>query len=216
MTDIKNTLLIIGGSVVLVIAAIFGLTKMSSNTASATTVDQNVLLEGARFVRENPSTDSGQVKVTVVSFSDIQCPSCKVAKEALKDLETMIGVKTVMRHFPLPANVHKYALISAKAVEAGRVLGKGWEMMNIMFEKQDVWSESKNPELLFVEYAKSIGLDGAKFEVTMKSKEVADFVQSDASLAANLQLSGTPTIFVNGEQVGAPFVLDKVKELLKK
>jgi len=216
MTDIKNTLLIIGGSVVLVIAAIFGLTKMSSNTASATTVDQNVLLEGARFVRENPSTGSGQIKVTVVSFSDIQCPSCKVAKDALKDLDTMSGVKTVMRHFPLPANVHKYALISAKAVEAGRVLGKGWEMMNIMFEKQDVWSESKNPELLFVEYAKSIGLDGTKFEESMKSKEVADFVQTDASLAANLQLSGTPTIFVNGEQVGAPFVLDKVKELLKK
>ncbi len=211
MTDIKNTLLIIGGSVVLVIAAIFGLTKMSSNTTSATTVDQNVLLEGARFVREN-----GETKVTVVSFSDIQCPSCKVAKVALKDLDTMSGVKTVMRHFPLPANVHKYSVISAKAVEAGRVLGKGWEMMEVMFEKQDVWSESKNPELLFVEYAKSIGLDGTKFEATMKSKEVADFVQADANLAANLQLSGTPTIFINGEQVGVPFVLDKVKELLKK
>ena len=50
----------------------------------------------------------------------------------------------------------------------------------------------------------------------MKSKEVADFVQADANLAANLQLSGTPTIFINGEQVGVPFVLDKVKELLKK
>ncbi|EKD99882.1 MAG: DsbA oxidoreductase [uncultured bacterium] len=211
MTDIKNTLLIIGGSVVVVIAVIFGLTRMSSSTTSATTVDPQVLLEGARFVKEN-----GETKVTVVAFSDIQCPACKYAKETLKELETMVGVKNVFRQFPLPPNVHKYALISAKAVEAGRVMGKGWEMMDIMFKNQEEWSDIKNPEKKFAEYAKSLGLDEKKFEETMNSKEVAELVQVDASLAARLQLSGTPTIFVNGEQVGVPFVIDKVKELLKK
>ncbi len=196
---------------VVVLAAIFGLTKMSSGTTTATSVDMQQLLEGARFVREN-----GDTKVTVVSFSDIQCPSCKAAKEALKDLETMPGVRTVMRQFPLPPNVHKYALISAKAVEAGRVMGKGWEMMDLMFDKQSEWSDIKNPEKKFVEYAKSLGLEEKKFEETMNSKEVAEMVQIDASLAARLQLSGTPTIFVNGEQVGVPFVMDKVKEILNK
>lgn len=196
---------------VVVLAAIFGLTKMSSGTTTATSVDMQQLLEGARFVREN-----GDTKVTVVSFSDIQCPSCKAAKTALKDLETMPGVKTVMRQFPLPPNVHKYALISAKAVEAGRVMGKGWEMMDLMFDKQGEWSDIKNPEKKFVEYAKSLGLEEKKFEETMNSKEVAEMVQIDASLAARLQLSGTPTIFVNGEQVGVPFVMDKVKEILNK
>ncbi len=196
---------------VVVLAAIFGLTKMSSGTTTATSVDMQQLLEGARFVREN-----GDTKVTVVSFSDIQCPSCKAAKEALKDLETMPGVRTVMRQFPLPPNVHKYALISAKAVEAGRVMGKGWEMMDLMFDKQSEWSDIKNPEKKFVEYAKSLGLEEKKFEETMNSKEVAEMVQIDASLAARLQLSGTPTVFVNGEQVGVPFVMDKVKEILNK
>jgi protein-disulfide isomerase len=210
MTDIKNTLLIIGGSVVVVLAAIFGLTKMSSGTTTATSVDMQQLLEGARFVREN-----GDTKVTVVSFSDIQCPSCKAAKTALKDLEAMPGVRTVMRQFPLPPNVHKYALISAKAVEAGRVMGKGWEMMDLMFDKQSEWSDIKNPEKKFVEYARAWVLK-KKFEETMNSKEVAEMVQIDASLAARLQLSGTPTIFVNGEQVGVPFVMDKVKEILNK
>ncbi len=196
---------------VVVIAVIFGLTRMSSSTTSATTVDPQVLLEGARFVKEN-----GETKVTVVAFSDIQCPACKYAKETLKELETMVGVKNVFRQFPLPPNVHKYALISAKAVEAGRVMGKGWEMMDIMFKNQEEWSDIKNPEKKFAEYAKSLGLDEKKFEETMNSKEVAELVQVDASLAARLQLSGTPTIFVNGEQVGVPFVIDKVKELLKK
>ena len=193
------------------LANIFCLTKMSYGTTTTTNVDMQQLLEGARFVREN-----GDTKVTVVSFSDIQCPSCKAAKEALKDLETMPGVRTVMRQFPLTPNVHKYALISAKAVEAGRVMGKGWEMMDLMFDKQSEWSDIKNPEKKFVEYAKSLGLEEKKFEETMNSKEVAEMVQIDASLAARLQLSGTPTIFVNGEQVGVPFVMDKVKEILNK
>ena len=48
----------------------------------------------------------------------------------------------------------------------------------------------------------------------MNSKEVAELVQTDASLASRLQLSGTPTIYVNGEQVGVDFVVSKVKDLL--
>ncbi|OGD84090.1 hypothetical protein A2572_03100 [Candidatus Collierbacteria bacterium RIFOXYD1_FULL_40_9] len=212
MTDLKNTLLIIGGSIVVVLAVIFGLTRMSgTSTTSITSVDQQQLVDGARFVRDN-----GETKVSVVTFADIQCPSCKAAKESLKELETMPGVKYVVRHFPLPPNIHKHSLISAKAVEAGRVMGKGWEMMNLMFDKQTEWSGINKPERQFVEYAKSLGLDELKFEEAMNSNEVAVLVQTDASLANRLQLSGTPTIFVNGELVGAPFVMEKVKGILAK
>ena len=212
MNDIKNTLLIIAGSVVVVLGVIFGLSKMSgTDTGSVTTVDQQKLIDGARFIKEN-----GETKVTVVTFADIQCPSCKVAKLSLKELETTPGVKYVVRHFPLPPNIPKYALISAKAVEAGREMGKGWEMMDLMFEKQAEWSDSSKPEKLFVEYAKSLGLDEKQFEDKMNSSEVATLVATDSMLADNLRLSGTPTIFVNGEQVGSPFVIGKVKELLAK
>lgn len=215
MNDIKNTLLIIGGSVVVVFAVIFGLTRMSGTTSTPVTmVDQQQLVEGARFIKENPLASSTSAMVTVVSFSDIQCPSCKSAKQSLKELETMPGVRYVVRHFPLPPNIHKYALISAKAVEAGRVMGKGWEMMELMFEKQSDWSSTSKPEKMFIEYAKSLGLDEKKFEEAMNSSDVAVMVQTDASLADKLKLSGTPTIFVNGEQVGVPFVKEKVKGLL--
>ncbi len=215
MNDIKNTLLIIGGSIVVVFAVIFGLTRMSGTTSTpVTTVDQQQLVDGARFIKENPLASPASAMVTVVSFSDIQCPACKAAKQSLKELETTPGVRYVVRHFPLPPNIHKYALISAKAVEAGRVMGKGWEMMELMFDKQSEWSGASKPEKMFVEYAKSLGLDEKKFEEAMNSNEVAVMVQTDASLADRLQLSGTPTIFVNGELVGAPFVIEKVKGLL--
>lgn len=216
MNDTKNTLLIIAGVVAVFLGVIYGLSKMSTGETTTVKVDNSKLVEGARFVKENSSTDSGQIKATVVVFADIQCPSCKAAEQQLKPLQSMIGVKYVMRQFPLPANIHKYALISAKAVEAARVMGKGWEMMELMFEKQSDWSNVSKPEKLFAEYAKGLGLDEKKFLETMNSGEVAQFVATDSILADSLKLSGTPTIFVNGEQVGVPFVMDKVKEILAK
>lgn len=211
MSDTKNTILIIAAIVAIFLGVIFGLSKMSSSQLPATSVDVQTLVEGARFVQ-----NTGEVKATVVVFADIQCPSCKAAESSLSSLRAMDGVSYVVRHFPLPPNIHKYALISAKAVEAGRVLGKGWEMMEVMFDKQSEWSESNDPEKLFVEYATSLGISAAEFEEKMNSSEVADLVQQDVNLANSLKLSGTPTIFVNGEQIGAPFVLDKVKEILSK
>ena len=208
MNDWKLILKVVIGSALLLFVVIFGLSKMAGPEGGLK-VDEQVLLEGARFVKEN-----GETKVTVVKFSDIQCPACKTAEGQTKELFDKPGVKVVMRHFPLPANVHRYSLISAKAVEAGRVLGKGWEMMDLMFDKQAEWSESSKPEELFVEYAKSLGLDDDLFKKKMESDEVRDMVQTDENLANSLQLSGTPTFFVNGEQIASPFVVDKVKELL--
>lgn len=206
--DWKLILKVVLGSALLMFAVIWGLTKVGGQT-SGLKVDEAVLLSGARWIKEN-----GDPKVTVVKFSDIQCPVCKVAEAETKEINEMQGVRVVVRHYPLPASLHKYALISAKAAEAGRVLGKGWEMMALLFEKQEEWSVSNKPEELFAQYAKSLGLDEKQFTETMNSSEVANFVQTDADVAASLRLTGTPTIFVNGEQVGSPFVVDKVKQLL--
>lgn len=196
------------GCTLLIFVVIFGLTKMASPD-STLKVDEKVLLEGARFVKEN-----GETKVTVVNFSDMQCPSCKLADLQTRELFDKPGVRVVTRLFPLPANLHPYALISAKAVESARIMGKGWEMMTVLYDKQEEWSAVDKPENSFAEYIKSLGLDEKIFLEKLNSKEVADNVQTDANLAASLQLSGTPTFFINGEQVGAPFVVDKVKELL--
>lgn len=208
MNDWKLILKVVGGSIILVVIMIFGLSKMSG-TSNALKVDMQILLGGARFIKEN-----GGAKVVVVNFSDMQCPSCKVAHEQTAELFNMSGVKNVLRLFPLPASLHKYALISAKAVETARIMGKGWEMVNLMFDKQDEWSLVTNPEDTFTGYAKSLGIDEKMFKEKLNSEEVSKNVQTDANLAASLQLPGTPTIFVNGEQVGAPFVVDKVKQLL--
>ena len=188
---------------------IWGLSKMADPN-STLKIDENTLINGARFIKEN-----GDTKVTVVVFSDMQCPACKVADTQMRELYDMSGVRVVMRLFPLPPSLHKNALISAKAAETARIMGKGWEMIKMLYDKQEEWSELGKPEDKFAEYAKNIGLEDKTFKEKLNSEEVAKNVQTDANLATSLRLSGTPTIFVNGEQTGTPFVTDKVKQLLQ-
>ena len=208
MNDWKLILKVTIGCAALLLVAIWGLSKMAGSE-SALKVEESVLLVGARFVKEN-----GETRVTVVNFSDMQCPSCKAADIQTKELFNMPGVKVVTRLFPLPASLHRYALISAKAAEAARIMGKGFEMVAVLYDKQEEWSAVNKPEDSFADYARSLGLDEKIFREKLASNEAAQNVQVDADLAASLQLSGTQTFFVNGEQVGAPFVVDKVKQLL--
>ena len=207
MDDWKLILKVIIGSVLLMLVVIYGLSKMA-NTNTTLTTDQNILTDGAKLVKEN-----GETKVTVVNFSDMECPACKLAHELTAGLASIPEVKVVFRHYPLAG--HKNSFIAAVAVEAARVMGKGWEMIDILYANQEEWSGENNMENKLIEYAKEIGLDGEVFKTKLDDGELAAVVQQDVSLGNSLRLSGTPTIYVNGEQVAANFVEAKVKELLK-
>lgn len=204
--DWKLVFKVILGSIVLVMIVIYGLSKMTGS-GNSLVVDENILINGAQLIKEN-----GNTKVTVVNFSDMECPACKRAHELITSLGNASGVKMVFRHFPL--SIHKYAPITARAVEIARMMGKGWEMIDLLFAKQEEWSGVLKIEDKLVEYAKSLGLDEKIFLEKLNSTEVATNVQQDVNLGDSLKLSGTPTIFVNGEQVAADFVVAKVNGLL--
>lgn len=205
--DWKLILNVILGSVILVMVIIFGLSKMGS-TSTALSVDQNLVLDGAKLIKEN-----GETKVTVVTFSDMECPACKRADELMNGLDSINGVKYVFRHYPL--NIHKHAPITARAVESAREMGKGFEMIDLLFSKQEEWSVAPKIENKLIEYVKSLGLDEKIFMEKLNSTEVTNMVQQDITLGDSLKLSGTPTVYVNGEQVAPDFVVAKVTELLK-
>lgn len=207
-SDWKLILKVVLGSALLILVVIYGLSKMAGS-GNVLTVDQNKLVEGASLVKDN-----GEVKVTVVNFSDMECPACKRAHEMLSSLSSTPGVRLVFRHFPL--SIHQYASIAASAVEAARLQGKGWEMIDLLYSKQDEWAVNSDIENTLVSYAKSLGLDENTFKSDLNSAEVAATVKNDIDLGDSLQLSGTPTIYVNGEQIGADFVVAKVNELLAK
>ncbi|MCR4368989.1 MAG: DsbA family protein, partial [archaeon] len=134
--------------------------------------------------------------VTIVEFSDFQCPACGSAYEAFKPVwpEYESRVKFVYRHFPL-SSIHPYAFKAAEASECAAEQGKFWEMHDTLFENQQ---NLKTEDLK--SYAGKIGLEAGSFNSCLDSGKYTSKVAGDYSYATSIGLRGTPTFFVNGQQ----------------
>lgn len=158
----------------------------------------------------------GEGAVTIVEFSDFQCPACLSVQVPLKQiLKKFEGkVSFVYRHFPL-SSIHKNAQLAAQAAEAAGLQGKFFEMHDLLFAKQIEWSGLPTPTEKFVSYASEIGLDKDKFGKDLESSAVKELVSADSLSAARYRLTGTPSFFVNGMKVEFPQLEIKLVELTK-
>ncbi|NNL67766.1 MAG: DsbA family protein [Myxococcales bacterium] len=145
-------------------------------------------------IGNSPALGPADAKVTIVEFSDFQCPYCGRVGPTMKRLleEYPDDVRIVYKHLPL--SFHKQALPAAKASVAAGRQGKFWEFHDLLFQNQRELTDEK-----FVELAKGLGLDVAKFEADYESSEVAREVAQDLSEARRLGVTGTPGFFVNGK-----------------
>ena len=144
---------------------------------------------------DQPTKGKADAAVTVVEFTDYQCPSCAAAQPVLEKLITEYGdrVRFVVRDFPL--NMHADARKAAEAAEAAREQGKYWDFTAILFRNQ---SALKAEQLK--QYAQVIGLDRAKFDAALEDGRFADKVERDLIDGQKFGVSGTPTFFVNGRR----------------
>jgi len=144
-------------------------------------------------VSQAPVRGAPMAKVSIVEFSDFECPHCGAAHPALaRVLEEFPGkVNLVFKHFPLDS--HKNAAPAARAAVAAQSQGKFWELADAMFEHQRELSADKVRSL-----AKEVGLDVAKFEADVASPAVQQRVEQDKKDGTALGIQGTPTLFVNG------------------
>jgi hypothetical protein len=142
---------------------------------------------------------SPMAPVTIVEFSDFQCPFCAAAYPELERLvrENQGTVKLVFKHFPLSG--HSRALPAARAAEAAALQGKFWEMHDLLFAQQ---KQLEDADLR--RYAQQIGLDVERFERDFASPEVAAAVEADRAEGHKLGLEGTPTVYVNGRKLHEP------------
>ncbi|MCA1621657.1 MAG: DsbA family protein, partial [Acidobacteria bacterium] len=147
------------------------------------------------------STDDQPVKgnpgaaVTIVEFTDYQCPTCAAAQPVLDRLMTEYGdrVRLVVRDFPL--QMHPEARKAAEAAEAAREQGKYWDFAAILFRNQS----ALKPEQL-KQYAQVIGLDRAKFDAALDTGKFSDKVERDLLDGQRFGITGTPAFFVNGRR----------------
>jgi protein-disulfide isomerase len=146
-------------------------------------------------VDDQPTKGNQNASVTVVEFTDYQCPSCAATHPVLERLMTEYGdrVRLVVRDFPLQQ--HADARKAAEAAEAAREQGKYWDFVAILFRNQS----ALKPEML-KQYAQVLGLDRAKFDAALESGKFADKVERDILDGQKLGVNGTPTLFINGRR----------------
>ena len=163
------------------------------------------------------STDA---KVTVIEFSDFQCPFCKQHVEETqpaldKEFVDSGKVMWVFKHFPL--SIHPQAPAGGAAAECAADQGKFWEMHEALFKNQDKWTVS-DPNAALADVAKEIGLDVDKFTACLEEGKVEERVKSDASDGAPF-VQGTPTFIVlyngEGQIIPGALPLDTFKQVLQ-
>lgn len=132
--------------------------------------------------------------ITIVEFSDFQCPFCVRVDPTIKQLQDVYkdNLQIVWKHYPL-TSIHKNAMEAAVAAEAAHSQGKFWQFHDKLFASQSKLSPDQMRE-----YAKELGLDTAKFEADLTSPEIRKHVTDDMSEAHRLGVTGTPAFFVNG------------------
>ncbi|MGI6395397.1 MAG: DsbA family protein [bacterium] len=146
--------------------------------------------------------------VTVINFSDFQCPFSKKSVELMsKMMKNYDGkIKYVFKHFPL--GFHKFAKPAALASIAAQKQGKFWEYYAKLFDEL----KNINEENL-VKWASELNLDMEQFEKDRNSEKAGKILQDDISQGMNFGVRGTPTLFINGKRiVGANNT--KIEELI--
>ena len=157
----------------------------------------------------SPEIGPASAKITIVEFSDFQCPYCILAvpeiEAALKAFPTQ--TKLIFKQFPL--EIHSRAFLAASAALAANKQGKFWAMHDAMFHQHENLSRDT-----FLKIAQSIGLDTASFEKDMQSEEVRKAVEKDVEDGERAGVQGTPTIFINGRRYNGAITLSALKPIL--
>ncbi|HVX57699.1 MAG TPA: thioredoxin domain-containing protein [Candidatus Saccharimonadales bacterium] len=149
----------------------------------------------------------GKSGITVVEYGDYECPYCGQAyapvKQAVADLNNQIYFQ--FRNFPL-TQAHPNAFAGARAAEAAAMQGKFWQMHDLLYENQDPngqsgWVASGDPlNQYFVGFAKQLGLNINQFKTDYNSSKVNDLINADMAEGNKLNITGTPTFFINGKK----------------
>jgi len=137
--------------------------------------------------------------VTLEEFGDFQCPPCGKLSGPINQLQKKHNLRVIYREFPLP--VHAHAKEAAFAAEAAGRQGRFWQMHDLLYREQAVWSQSTNARALFNAYAGMLQLDVGRFRQDMDSSEVDQQVELDQRRGAVIGVKTTPTIVVNNEAV---------------
>lgn len=159
----------------------------------------------------NPSFGPKNAPVTIVEFSEYQCPFCRRVQETMMELRKRYDgrVRFVYKHFPLES-IHPKARDAARASQAAHEQGKFWEYSEKMWERQEFVGEK-----LYVEIAQELGLDMDKFNKARNSERVNKIVTEDIADGSRAGVRGTPFFLINGAPLSGAVPLDNFVQIIE-
>jgi protein-disulfide isomerase len=188
-------------------------TKRIETAALAAPAAAPAAPEGKQVIKlgDAPVMGPASAPVTLVAFSDFQCPFCSKAVPTLKEIEDQYKgkLKVAFKQMPLP--FHDKAHLAAEAALAANEQGKFWQYHDKLFANQQALDR---PSL--EKYAEELGLNMTKFKSALDSGRFKDKVDSDAKEGAAVGATGTPTFFINGTKLVGAQPADAFKTLIDK
>ena len=156
----------------------------------------------------DPIIGNMDAEITIIEFSDFQCPFC--ARFHVQTLPTIMDeyinkgtVKLVFRDFPIQS-IHPNALPASVAAECANEQKKFKEMHDVLFEKQNEWSNQNIESVMntFSQYASDLGLEEKAFDSCLKNGKYIEEIQKDLDDGRTYGISGTPGFFIGNDQIG--------------
>jgi protein-disulfide isomerase len=207
--DFKMPAMVTGASLLVVILFARGMQQgVPDNSAINLRVD-SILASQTLDVPvppEAPIIGNPMARVTIVKFSDFQCPSCRMGAQALHPVLKRYGdrVRFMYRNFPLDMScnravqnrMHSFACELARGTICAQAQGKFEPYYEQVFENQ---ASLKSGSAL--EFARKLGMDAAKFEACLSEQSTIDRVSRDIEDGITLNVQSTPTFFLNGKRV---------------
>jgi protein-disulfide isomerase len=157
-----------------------------------------------------PERGPNDAKITLVEFSDFECPYCVLAVKQVNLIMAAYpkDVRLIYKQFPL--SMHPHAPLAAQASLAANEQGKFWEMHDLLFAN----SRKLTPDNMLV-WAKQIGLDVDKFKADLDSGKFQSTVKKDEADGDAAGVYGTPAFFINGKLYNGPLNLEAVKPIFE-
>lgn len=159
----------------------------------------------------HPSNGPAAAPVTLVEFSDFECPYCLQMTATLREVKEHYGdkIRVVFRQFPIPS-LHAHAMRAAQASLCADEQGRFWPMHDRLFEAP----VKLDDDALFAK-ASDLGLDSDKFKECLSSGRHADRVQSDIQAGVSVGVTGTPALFVNGRPIKGAASAEQIGEIIE-
>lgn len=150
----------------------------------------------------------GTEGVTLIEFGDFECPACSQFYTQIKQLEAEFGdeIQLVFRNFPL-TSIHPNATAAHRAAVAAGNQGMFFEMHDLLYENQITWSRQTSgldvgqAAQVFEGYAEELGLNIERFKTDVASEETFNRINTDIDSGTQINVTGTPTLFLNGERI---------------